>query len=345
MRTILVSFLRAAALAGVGSAMLTVASAATTHAPTAEAVTAAPASADTASTHYRVARVDGIDIFYREAGPVDAPVVLLLHGFPASSFMYRDLIPKLAARYRVIAPDYPGFGYSAAPPFKEFDYTFERLADVIEKLTDQLGLDRYAIYAQDFGAPVGYRLATRRPAKVLALIAQNGNAYDEGLPEKFWSLARSLWKDPSPANYARIRDASMSDAALEWNYTHGVKEASRISPDSWVLQQALVNRPGNKEIMLALLYDYRTNLALYAQWHEYFRRHQPPMLIVWGRNDVVFPPSGAHAYLRDLPKAELHLLDTGHFALEEKGTDIAQLMLDFLGRTMARRAPKEGTSG
>jgi pimeloyl-ACP methyl ester carboxylesterase len=336
MPRILVSFIPAAAIAALGPSMLPVASAATAQTQVAKAVTAAPVTAS-ALTHHRVARVDGVDLFYREAGPADAPVVLLLHGFPASSFMYRDLIAQLARRYRVIAPDYPGFGYSAAPPVKEFNYTFERLADVIEKFTDQLGLDRYAIYMQDFGAPVGYRVAARRPAKVLALIAQNGNAYDEGLPENFWSLARTLWKDPSPANYATIRDAAMSDAALEWNYTHGVKEASRISPDSWVLQQALVNRPGNKEIMLALLYDYRTNLALYAKWQEYFRKHQPPMLVVWGKNDVIFPPSGAHAYLRDLPEAELHLFDTGHFALEEKGAEIAQLMMDFLGRRMAQR--------
>ena len=330
--------LRAATLAAIGSSTLLVAPGAAAQrdedAAGAARAAAAPSLTRPAqvSTHYRVVRIDGIDVFYREAGPGDAPVVLLLHGFPASSFMYRDLITQLASRYRVIAPDYPGFGHSAAPSTKEFSYTFDRLADVIEKFTDQLGVKRYALYMQDFGAPVGYRLATRRPASVTALIAQNGNAYEEGLPDDFWSLPRMLWEDPSPANFEKIREAAISDAALEWNYTHGVDEASRISPDSWVLQQALVNRPGNKEIMLALLYDYRTNLREYPKWHEYFRKHQPPMLIVWGRNDAIFPANGAHAYLRDLPKAELHLLDTGHFALEEKGAEIAQLMLEFLGR-------------
>ena len=292
---------------------------------------------DSSATHYRTVQIDGLDLFYREAGPANAPVVLLLHGFPASSFMYRDLIRQLADRFRVIAPDYPGFGYSAAPSTKDYAYTFDHLADVIAKFTDRLGLDRYAIYMQDFGGPVGFRLASRRPERVSALIVQNANAYEQGLPDSFWAPARTLWKDPSPANFAKIREAAISDSALEWNYTHGVKEPTRVNPDSWVLQRALVNRPGNKEIMLALLYDYRTNLGHYAKWHEYFRKHQPPMLIVWGKNDVIFPAPGAHAYLRDLPQAELHLLDTGHFALEDKGEEIARLMRDFLDRKLPRR--------
>jgi pimeloyl-ACP methyl ester carboxylesterase len=236
----------------------------------------------------------------------------------------------------VIAPDYPGFGYSAAPSTENYRYTFDQLAAVIAKFADGLGLKRYAIYMQDFGGPVGYRLATRHPARVSALIVQNANAYEQGLPEAFWAPARALWKDPSPANFKAIREAAISDAALEWNYTHGVPDSSRINPDSWVLQRALVNRPGNKDVMLALLYDYRTNLDLYARWHEYFRKHQPPMLIVWGRNDVIFPASGARAYLKDLPQAELHLLDTGHFALEDRGAEIAQLMRDFLQRKLPR---------
>jgi pimeloyl-ACP methyl ester carboxylesterase len=299
--------------------------------------TPAASRGESAPTHYRTVRIDGLDLFYREAGPTDAPIVLLLHGFPASSFMYRDLIAQLADRFRVVAPDYPGFGYSAAPSTKDYAYTFDGLADVIAKFTDRLGLDRYAIYMQDFGGPVGLRLASRRPQKVSALIVQNANAYEEGLPDSFWAPARTLWKDPSPANFARIREAAISDPALEWNYTHGVKEPTRVNPDSWVLQRALVNRPGNKEIMLALLFDYRTNLGHYARWHEYFREHQPPMLIVWGKNDVIFPAAGAYAYLRDLPKAELHLLDTGHFALEDKGEEIARLMHDFLDRKLPRR--------
>jgi pimeloyl-ACP methyl ester carboxylesterase len=281
---------------------------------------------------YRTVQIDGLDVFYREAGPANAPVVLLLHGFPASSFMYRDLIEQLAGQFHVVAPDYPGFGYSTAPSTQEFAYTFDHLADIIDKFTDRLGLHRYAIYMQDFGGPVGFRLASRHPQRVSSLIVQNANAYDEGLPDSFWAPARALWQDPSPENFARIREAAISDSALEWNYTHGVKEQARVSPDNWVLQRALVNRPGNKEIMLALLYDYRTNLPQYAKWQEYFRTHRPPMLIVWGKNDVIFPAPGAQAYLRDLPHAELHLLDTGHFALEDMGGQIARLMLDFLSR-------------
>jgi pimeloyl-ACP methyl ester carboxylesterase len=295
------------------------------------------ARGDSFPTHYRTVQIDGLDLFYREAGPPNAPVVLLLHGFPASSFMYRDLIRQLADRFRVIAPDYPGFGYSAAPSTKNYAYTFDRLAEVIAKFTDRLDLDSYAIYMQDFGGPVGFRLASSRPEKVSVLVVQNANAYEEGLPDSFWAPARTLWKDPSPANFAKIREAAISDSALEWNYTYGVKDPTQVSPDSWVLQRALVNRPGNKEIMLALLYDYRTNLDHYAKWQEYFRKRQPPMLIVWGKNDLIFPAAGAHAYVRDLPQAELHLLDTGHFALEDKAEEIARHMRDFLDRKLPSR--------
>lgn len=295
---------------------------------------AAVANVQNPQVHYRTVRIDGLDLFYREAGPANAPTVLLLHGFPASSFMYRDLMMQLAGKFRVVAPDYPGFGYSAAPSTKEYDYTFDRLADVIEKFTDRIGLEKYAIYMQDFGGPVGFRVASKRPERVSSIIVQNANAYEEDLPDSFWAPARTLWKDPSPANFAKIREAAISDAALEWNYIHGVKDPTRINPDNWVLQRALVNRPGNKDIMLALLYDYRTNLGHYAKWHAYFRKHQPPMLIVWGKNDVIFPAPGAQAYLRDLPNAKLHLLDTGHFALEEKGAEITRLMLDFLNNQL-----------
>jgi pimeloyl-ACP methyl ester carboxylesterase len=295
---------------------------------------AAPAVEASASVYYRTVQIDGLDIFYREAGPADAPAVLLLHGFPASSFMFRDLIGRLAERYRVIAPDYPGFGYSAAPSTEAFAYTFDGLADVIGKFADRLDLKTYALYMQDFGGPVGFRLASRHPERVSALVIQNANAYEAGLPDDFWALPRSLWQNPSPENFAKIREAAMSNAALQWNYTHGVQDVARIDPDSWVLQQALVNRPGNKDIMLALLYDYRTNPDLYPEWHRYFRDHQPPTLIAWGKNDAIFPAPGAQAYLQDLPKAELHLLDTGHFALEEKADEIARLMLDFLSRNL-----------
>lgn len=297
----------------------------------------AGAVSDGSRVRYRIIEIDGINIFYRDAGRLDAPVVLLLHGFPASSFMYRDLIERLAERYRLIAPDYPGFGYSDAPSTEAFSYTFDRLADIIEKFTDQLGLDEYALYMQDFGGPVGFRIANRRPQEISALIIQNANAYEEGLPDSFWAPARALWQDPTEANFARIRDAAMSDQALEWNYTHGVKDPERISPDSWVLQRALLSRPGSKDIMLSLLHDYRTNLGHYPAWHEYFREHQPPTLIAWGRNDIIFPVPGARAYLRDLPRAELHLIDTGHFALEESADEIARLMLDFFDRNLPRR--------
>ena len=301
-----------------------------TDAPVAQS-TATSMSRDT-HVYHRTVDIEGVTLFYREVGPADAPVVLLLHGFPASSFMYRNLIEQLASRFHVFAPDYPGFGYSDAPSIQTFSYTFDRLADIMEKFTARLGLETYALYVQDFGGPVGFRLASRHPEKVSALIVQNANAYEEGLPDSFWTPARTLWRDPSPTNFDTIREAAMSDQALEWNYVHGVKDPSRVNPDSWMLQHTLLNRPGNKDIMLALLYDYRTNLGHYARWHEYFRKFQPPMLIVWGKNDAIFPAEGARAYLRDVPGAELHLLDTGHFALEEKGEEIAGLMLDFLDR-------------
>lgn len=285
-----------------------------------------------AQTSYGTAKVEGINIFYREAGTAGAPVVLLLHGFPASSFMYRELIERLSDRYHVIAPDYPGFGYSDAPSPREFAYTFDHLTDVVEKLTEQLGLKKYSLYMQDFGGPVGFRLAVRHPERVASLVVQNANAYEQGLPDSFWAAPRQLWKDPSEENFQKIREAAMSDAALEWNYTHGVKDPKQISPDSWVLQRALLNRSGNKDIMLQLIYDYRTNPERYPGWQRYFRKYQPPTLIAWGANDQIFPATGARPYLRDLPKAELHLLDTGHFALEDKGDEIARLMRDFLAR-------------
>lgn len=280
-------------------------------------------------THYRTITLDGLEIFYREAGRAGDPVLLLLHGFPASSFMFRELIERLSGRFHVLAPDYPGFGYSAAPSKETFAYTFDRLTDVVERFTEALGLERYAIYMQDFGGPVGFRLAVRHPERVSFLVVQNANAYDEGLPDSFWSPVRALWSDPSPGNFARIRDAGISDDALEWNYTHGVADPSRISPDSWMLQRALVNRPGNKEIMLDLLYDYRTNPGRYPEWQAYFRKHQPPALIVWGANDVIFPPSGAHPFKRDLERVDFNLLDTGHFALEDHGEVIAEHIRRF----------------
>jgi pimeloyl-ACP methyl ester carboxylesterase len=249
-------------------------------------------------------------------------VILLLHGFPASSFQYRDLIPLLADRFHVIAPDYPGFGHSATPSNAEFAYTFEHLTDVVERFTEHLGLDRYALYLQDFGGPVGFRLAVRHPERVSFLVVQNANAYEEGLPDNFWKVPRQVWADPSPEHRAMLADAAMSDEALAWNYTHGT-DPSRVSPDSWVLQRALLDRPGNREAMLDLLVDYRTNPGRYPEWHEYFRTHRPPTLVVWGRNDEIFPEPGAHPYARDLPDVDLNILDAGHFALEDHSAEIA----------------------
>jgi pimeloyl-ACP methyl ester carboxylesterase len=280
-------------------------------------------------TSYRTRRIAGLNIFYREAGDAQRPALLLLHGFPASSFMFRDLIERVADQFHVIAPDYPGFGYSDSPSGESFNYTFDHLAEVMEKLTDELQLDKYALYMQDFGGPVGFRMASRRPEKVSFLVIQNANAYEEGLPDDFWSLARALWRSPSPENFERIRAAAMSDQALEWNYTHGVLAAENISPDSWILQRALLSRPGSKDNMLSLLHDYGNNLGQYPKWQSYFRRHQPPALVVWGKNDSIFPPSGAHPYKNDLRTLDFHLLDTGHFALEDHADVIATHIKQF----------------
>ncbi|MDR6830740.1 pimeloyl-ACP methyl ester carboxylesterase [Bosea sp. BE271] len=280
-------------------------------------------------TQYRTLTIDGLDIFYREAGDPSRPTLLLLHGFPASSFMFRELIDRLAADFHLVAPDYPGFGYSAAPSRNGFAYSFDRLADVTAAFTEKLGLKSYWLYMQDFGGPVGFRLATRHPERIRGLIVQNANAYEEGLPDSFWAPAKALWADPSPENFQRIREAATSDDALAWNYTHGVRDAAAISPDSWILQQGLLAKPGTRDIMVDLLHDYGSNPPLYPAWQAYFRSHRPPTLIVWGQHDVIFPPVGAHPYLRDLPEAELHLLDTGHFALEEDGAVIANHIRRF----------------
>jgi pimeloyl-ACP methyl ester carboxylesterase len=290
--------------------------------------------ADAAVTRYRTAKVDGVEIFYREAGPADAPVLVLLHGFPTSSHMFRNLIPALGDRYRVIAPDYPAFGQSGVPDRKAFRYTFERFAELMDGLLGQLGVQRYALYVQDYGAPVGYRLALRHPERVTALVVQNGNAYEEGLKE-FWKPIKAYWADGSAAHREALR-AGLTPAATKFQYVEGVRDPSRVSPDTWLHDQALLERPGIDEIMLDLFRDYGSNVALYPQFQAFFRARRPPTLIVWGRNDVIFPADGAHPYLRDLPDAELHLLDTGHFALEDKGDEIARLMRDFLGRKLRR---------
>lgn len=292
-----------------------------------DSATAAPVSPP---TRYHTVDVDGVDLFYREAGERDAPVILLLHGFPTSSHMYRNLIPALADRYRVIAPDYPGFGRSGMPDRDTFAYTFDNFARLVEGLTEKLGLDRYALYVFDYGAPVGFRLAAKYPERVTALIVQNGNAYDEGIAG-FWDPIKAYWGTNGPAEREAIRWLT-SDKATHWQYTNGVKDLTLVSPDGEVHDQAGMDRPGNAEIQLDLFYDYRTNIPLYPAWQAYFREHRPPTLVVWGANDEIFVGPGASPYKRDNPAAEIHMLDTGHFALETHGPEIAELISDFLVR-------------
>ncbi|CAN5479757.1 alpha/beta hydrolase [soil metagenome] len=282
---------------------------------------------------HRTVKIDGLDIFYREAGPKDAPTVLLLHGFPASSHMFRNLIPALASEYHVIAPDYPGFGYSSAPAVDKFEYTFDNLANVIEKFTEKIGLKNYALYVQDYGAPVGYRLAVKHPERVTGLIVQNGNGYIEGIDNDFWKPIKTYWKDRTEKNAEPLRMFLKADAT-KWQYLHGARNAESISPDAWTLDQLGLDRPGNAEIQLDLFYSYGSNPPLYPSWQAYFRKHQPPTLIVWGKNDQIFPPAGAEPYKKDLKNLEFHLLDTGHFALEEEGDQIAGLMREFLKKNL-----------
>ncbi len=289
-------------------------------------------------TRHQTVEVDGLTIFYREAGPADAPTVLLLHGFPTSSQMFRNLIPALADRFHVVAPDYPGFGGSSMPKPGEFDYTFDRLADVMDAFTQRVGITTYALYVQDYGAPVGFRLAVKHPERVQALVIQNGNAYDEGLGE-FWIPLKAYWREPSEAHRA-VLARSLELEATKWQYTHGVRHPEVISPDTWRADQYLLDRPGNKDIQLQLFYSYGSNPPLYPQWQAYFRHAQPPTLIVWGKNDQIFPAEGAYPYKRDLKDLEFHLLDTGHFALEEEGATIARLMREFLGTRLSADTPR-----
>lgn len=281
-------------------------------------------------TYYRTAKVEDVTVFYREAGPAGAPVVLLLHGFPTSSHMFRNLIPLLADRYRVIAPDYPGFGGSDAPDHRTFAYTFAHYADLVDGLLSQLGADRYAMYVMDYGAPVGYRLALKHPERVSALVVQNGNAYEEGL-KAFWDPIKAYWREDTPERREALAFL-VAPETTKFQYVDGVADVTRIDPDTWLHDQVLLDRPGNKDIQLDLFRDYGTNVPLYPQFQAFFRAHKPPTLIVWGRNDTIFPADGAHPYLRDLPDAELHLLDTGHFALEDKLDVMAPMIRDFLGR-------------
>ncbi len=283
-------------------------------------------------TLYRTAKIEGLDIFYREAGPKDAPTILLLHGFPSSSHMFRNLITRLSDQFHLVAPDYPGFGNSSAPSIDEFDYSFDHLAEIVEKFLLHLQLDEFSMYVQDYGAPIGYRIAAKHPDWIQALIIQNGNAYEEGLKE-FWKPLRAYWKDRSRENEAALRKFLTLDAT-KWQYTHGVRDAEAISPDNWLVDQPLLDRPGNDKIQLQLFYSYGKNLPLYPKWHEYFAMHQPPALIVWGAQDQIFPADGAHPYKSDLKNLDFHLLDTGHFALEEDLELIAKLTSDFLRRNI-----------
>ena len=293
-----------------------------------------PGKQSDTSVRFHTTEINGLDIFYREAGPKDAPTIVLLHGFPTSSNMFRNLIPTLAQRYRVIAPDYPGFGHSEVPDRKQYRYTFDGFADLVDALLVKLQAKRYALYVMDYGAPVGFRLALKHPESVTALVVQNGNAYAEGLKE-FWHPIKAYWASGSAEHREALRQATTLKFTRS-QYTDGVKDVSRLDPTAWTIDQALLDRAGNAEIQLDLFYDYRTNLDLYPRVHAFFREHQPPTLIVWGANDQIFPAEGARAYLKDLPDAELHLLDTGHFALEDKGDEISALMLDFFDRNLRR---------
>lgn len=285
------------------------------------------------STRYRTATVRGQEIFYRTAGDPASPTVVLLHGFPASSFMYRELIAELSDSYHLIAPDHLGFGRSATPPVDEFEYTFDALTSLTSELLDQLGLVRFALYVQDYGAPIGFRIASQQPSRITALISQNGNAYLDGLTP-FWEPLLAFAAD-GVTNADPVR-ASLEPAGQRWVYTHGVptERLDRVSPDSWTLDQASLERPGNKDIQLALFRDYRFNLDLYPKFQEYFRSHQPPLLAVWGAHDEIFGPEGARAFAGDLPDAEIHLLDAGHFALESHGQEITDLVRRFLRRVL-----------
>ena len=287
-------------------------------------------------TIYNRTRVQDQEVFYREAGPKDAPTIVLLHGFPSSSHMFRDLIPKLSDRFHIIAPDFIGFGYSAHPTTTEFEYTFDNLASVVEELLFQkLNLSRFSIYVQDYGSPVGFRIASKNPHAINAIVVQNGNAYAEGLSAA-WEPLRALWTTRTPETEKQVR-AFLTAESTKFQYTHGARDVTKISPDSYTFDQLFLDRPGNDAMQLDLFYDYASNVALYPEWQDYFRKHQPPMLIVWGLNDPFFTVEGARAYVRDLPKAELHLLDTGHFALEEESATIAAHIRGFLGASLEKK--------
>ena len=285
---------------------------------------------------------DGVQVFYRAAGEAEAPVVLLLHGFPASSFMFRDLIPRLATDYRVIAPDLPGFGFTEVPHERQYSYTFDQLALTIEAFTRVLRMDRYAIYVFDYGAPTGFRLAMAHPERVAAIISQNGNGYEEGLGDA-WGPIRKYWASPTPENRDILRQSVLTAGGTRWQYTHGVANPVSVAPESYTLDTALLERAGNKEIQLDLFLDYASNVKLYPKFQEYFRKSKPPLLAIWGKNDPFFIPAGAQAFQKDLPTAKVQFLDTGHFAIETHVEEIASAMKDFLATNGLRRQSGETT--
>jgi len=293
------------------------------------ALLAATATAH-AQVQYRYEQVGEVKVFYREAGPRSGPTVLLLHGFAASSYMYRDVIEALSDKYHVIAPDLPSFGYTEAPARGAYDYTFDTLAATLQRFTEQLKLERYALVVHDYGAPVGWRLASAHPERITALISQNGNAYEDGLA-KGWDPIRAYWNDPSAQNRAALAEFPTA-AAIKWQYLEGVRDPSLVAPDGYTLEGLHVSRPGNADIQLDLLLDYASNVRLYPAFQAYFRTHQPPLLAVWGRNDPYFLPAGAEAWKRDIPDAEIHFFDTGHFALETHADEIIPVIREFLDR-------------
>lgn len=307
--------------------LLRLAAAATLSFGLAPAAWAAPQVASHSTTTYHRVQIDGVGVFYREAGPKDAPTIVLLHGFPTSSRQYEALIPLLATRYHVIAPDYPGFGQSDAPDLSVFPYTFEHLAKVMDRLLVHLKITRYSLYIHDYGAPVGFRLMLAHPERLHALITQNGNAYQEGLGKK-WPGIAEFWADPKA--HPEIPETFLSFETTMQRHTAGSKHPERYNPGAWLDEFAHLSKPGQSAIQSALLYDYRTNVAAYPKWQAWLRKHQPPTLVVWGANDPSFIAAGGAAFKRDLPKAEIHLLDAGHFALDEKTDEIAKLILDFM---------------
>ena len=283
---------------------------------------------------YHTTDVDGINVFYREARNVDAPKLLLLHGFPTAGHMFRELIPRLADKFHVIAPDLPGFGQSDMPSREKFNYTFDNIAQVVERFTEVIGFDRFALYVFDYGAPTGFRMAVRHPERVTALISQNGNAYEEGLSE-VWAPIRAYWEDASQANRKALR-AFLTPETTRWQYTHGVTDPITVSPDGQNLDNFYLARPGADEIQLDLFGDYKSNVVLYPSFQKYFRTHKPPFLAVWGKNDPFFLPPGAEAFKRDIPEAKVHFFETGHFALETHCAEIAKVIRDFLGERSGR---------